>query len=128
VQARLICAVLNRSKLCVLSSRSKSGDPARRPSPAPEGMAPMHTESSEPGAASDPRLERAIVLALLNDEDDTGRRCSRHELSQELGAEEQQLQGALDGLLRAGVVCAGEDLLWASAAARRLDELELIGI
>jgi hypothetical protein len=88
----------------------------------------MHTESSELGAASDPRLERAIVLALLNDEDDTGRRCSRRELSQELGAEEQHLQGALDGLLGAGVVCAGGDLLWASAAARRLDELELIGI
>jgi hypothetical protein len=88
----------------------------------------MHTESSEPGAASDPRLERTIVLALLNDEGDTRRRCSRAELGEELGAGQRQLQGALDGLLRAGVVCAGEDLLWASAAARRLDELELIGI
>jgi hypothetical protein len=88
----------------------------------------MHTESSEPDAASDPRLERAIVLALLSDEDEAARRCSRAELSNELGVEERQLQAALEGLLGAGVVCAGESLLWASAAAQRLDELELIGI
>jgi hypothetical protein len=88
----------------------------------------MHTESSEPDATSDPLLERAIVLALLNDEDDTRRRYSRAELAEELGTEQPLLQGALDGLLRAGVVCAGEDLLWASAAALHLDELELIGI
>jgi hypothetical protein len=106
----------------------RSGAAMRRSSPAPEGMAPMHTESSEPGAASDPRLERAIVLALLSDEAPARRRCSRVELSEELGAEERELQGPLDVLLGAGVVCAGEGLLWASAAARRLDELELIGI
>jgi hypothetical protein len=88
----------------------------------------MHTESSEPDAASDRRLERAIVLALLNDEDDAGRRWSRAELSEQLGADEAQLLRALDGLLSADVVCAAEGLLWASTAARRLDELELIGI
>jgi hypothetical protein len=106
----------------------RSGAAMRRLSPAPEGMAPMHTESSEPDAASDPRLERAIVLALLSDEDEAARRCSRAELSDELGVEERQLQAALEGLLGAGVVCAGEGLLWASAAAQRMDELELIGI
>jgi len=34
----LTVAVLSRSKLCVLSSRLKSGDPRRR-APVPEGMA-----------------------------------------------------------------------------------------
>ena len=87
----------------------------------------MHTESTEPAAASDPRLERAIVLALLND-DDARRRWSRAELSENLGAEEGQLQGALDGLLGAGVICAAEEQLWPAASVRRLDELELIGI
>jgi hypothetical protein len=87
----------------------------------------MHTESSEPAAAGDPRLERAIILALLDDEDPR-RRWSRAELSEDLAADLQQLQEALDGLLGAGVICAGDELLWPSAAARRLDELELIGI
>jgi hypothetical protein len=87
----------------------------------------MHTESSRPAAASDPRLERAIVLALLDD-DDVRRRWSRAELSEDLAADPGQLQGALDGLLVAGVICAAEELLWPSAAIRRLDELELIGI
>jgi hypothetical protein len=88
---------------------------------------PMHKESSRTEAASDPRLERAIVLALLDD-DDVRRRWSRAELSEDLGADQGQLQGALDGLLAAGVICAAEEHLWPSAAARRLDELELIGI
>jgi hypothetical protein len=87
----------------------------------------MHTESSEPAAASDSRLERAIVLALLDDAD-TRRRWSRAELSEDLGTDQRQLQGALDGLLGAGVICTAEELLWPSAAARRLDQLELIGI
>jgi hypothetical protein len=86
----------------------------------------MHTESSEPVTASNPRLERAIVLALLDD--NALRRWSRTELSEDLATDQQQLQGALDGLLGAGVICAGEELLWPSAAVRRLDELELIGI
>jgi hypothetical protein len=87
----------------------------------------MHRESSEPAAAGDPRLERAIILALLDDEDPE-RRWSRAELSEHLAADLQQLQAALDGLLAAGVIGAADELLWPSAAARRLDELELIGI
>jgi len=87
----------------------------------------MHTESSEPVAPSDPRLERAIVLALLND-DDTRRRWSRAELSEDLATDEEQLRAALDGLLGAGAICTADQLFWPSAAMRRLDELELIGI
>ena len=87
----------------------------------------MHTESSEPAAASDSRLERAIVLALLDD-DDTRRRWSRAELSENLGTDQGQWQGPLDALLGAGVICTAEGLLWPSAAVRRLDELELIGL
>jgi|GEM_PF-3210714 len=88
----------------------------------------MHEESSRTEAASNPRLERAIVLALLDAADDVRRRWSRAELSEGLGADEQQLQGALDGLVGTGVICAAEGHLWPSAAVRRLDELELIGI
>jgi hypothetical protein len=87
----------------------------------------MRKESSRPEAASDPRLERAIVLALLDD-DDVRRRRSRAELGEDLGADQGQLQEALEGLLGAGVICAAEEQLWPSAAVRRLDELELIGI
>ncbi|HWF31071.1 MAG TPA: hypothetical protein VG188_00750 [Solirubrobacteraceae bacterium] len=87
----------------------------------------MHKESSRPETASDPRLERAIVLALLDDED-VRRRWSRAELSEDLGADQAQMQEALDGLLGSGVICAAEERLWPSAAVRRLDELELIGV
>jgi hypothetical protein len=38
------------------------------------------------------------------------------------------MQEALNGLLGAGVICAAEERLWPSAAVRRLDELELIGV
>jgi hypothetical protein len=87
----------------------------------------MHTESSEPVAPSDPPLERAIVLALLDD-DDAGRRWSRAELGEDLAIGEEQLQKALDSLIGAGVLCAADEQIWPSAAARRLDALELIGI
>ena len=87
----------------------------------------MHTESSRAAVASDPRLERAIVFALLDD-DDARRRWSRAELSEDLGTDQWKLQEALESLLGAGVICAAEELLWPSAAVRRLDELELIAI
>jgi hypothetical protein len=88
----------------------------------------MHTESSEPVAASDRHLERAIVLALLNDDDGAQRRWTRIELRERLESDEHELQEALDGLLGAEVICIADELLWASDAARRLDELELIAI
>jgi DNA-binding GntR family transcriptional regulator len=83
----------------------------------------MHTESSEPRADS-AKLERAIVLQVLSEE----RRWSRTELAAELGADATGLDRALAALHGQGVVCLAEDDVWASPAARRLDELELIGI
>jgi predicted transcriptional regulator len=77
-------------------------------------------------ADGDERLERAIVLLLLAD----GRRQarSRSELAAELDPDPAALERALDSLQRAGVVeLAGADAR-ASRAARRIDELELIGI
>jgi hypothetical protein len=83
----------------------------------------MHTESSEPRADS-AKLERAIVLQVLSEE----RRWSRTVLAAELGADATGLDSALAALHGQGVVCLAEDDVWASPAARRLDELELIGI
>jgi hypothetical protein len=86
----------------------------------------MHTESSEPRAAAGSRLQRAIVLELLSD--DGRQKFSRIELEEQLGAQPVDLEAALSGLHAAGVLCLGEQDVWASAATCRLDELELIGI
>ncbi len=87
----------------------------------------MHTESSDPRAGGSRTLERAIVLVLLS-EDDGRRRWSRAELVEGMGVEQDELAAALSGLLDAGVLQQQEDRVWPSSAARRLDELELIGI
>jgi hypothetical protein len=86
----------------------------------------MHRESSEPQAGAGSRLQRAIVLELLSDEG--GRGLSRIELGERLGAQEVELDAALNGLHAAGVLCFGEQRVWASTATLRLDELQLIGI
>jgi DNA-binding GntR family transcriptional regulator len=83
----------------------------------------MDTESSEP-RADGAKLERAIVLQVLSEE----RRWSRTELAAELGADATGLDSALAALDGQGVLCLAENDVWASPAARRLDELELIGI
>ena len=88
----------------------------------------MHTESSDPRTGGSRRtLERAIVLVLLS-EDDGERRWSRTELGEGMGVEQRSLDAALTGLLDTGVLQQEEDHVWPSGAARRLDELELIGI
>jgi DNA-binding MarR family transcriptional regulator len=71
-------------------------------------------------------LERVIVLTLLSEGGE--RRWSRAELAAELGVEVEALQDAVDRLSEAGVVCLAGTEVWASAAARRIDELRLIGI
>lgn len=89
----------------------------------------MHTESSEPVAASDRHLERAIVLALLSDDGGGAqRRWTRNELGERLESDDRELQDALERLLGAEVICITDGLLRASAAARWLDELELIAL
>jgi hypothetical protein len=85
----------------------------------------MHREASEPRASGGSRLERAVVLELLSDR---AERRSLAELRTELGAGADELQAAVSSLGAAGVLCVDDELAWASPAARRLDELELIGI
>ncbi len=86
----------------------------------------MHTESSEARAAGGSRLERAIILQLLRD--DCHPKWNREALLAELGAGVDSLEEALRALGEEGVVCLAEEQAWASQAARRLDELGLIGI
>ena len=91
----------------------------------------MDREPEESHAASDTMLERAIVLQLLRD--DQERTWSRVRLTIELragGAEidREAIDEAVRRLEREGVLGATEREVWASSAARRLDELELIGV
>jgi DNA-binding HxlR family transcriptional regulator len=86
----------------------------------------MHPESSEPPAADGSRLERAIILQLLRDDRDP--KWSHEALRAELAIDEHSLEEALRALGEEGVVCLAEEQAWASRAARKLDELELIGI
>ncbi|HEX3911202.1 MAG TPA: hypothetical protein VHW67_10950 [Solirubrobacteraceae bacterium] len=87
----------------------------------------MNTESSDPRTDGGRRLERAVVLVLLSEDDGT-RQWSRAELQEGMGVERDELAIALSGLLDTGVLDQEHDRVWPSAAARRLDELELIGI
>ncbi|MFI4991221.1 MAG: hypothetical protein ACHQHO_09975 [Solirubrobacterales bacterium] len=87
----------------------------------------MQKESRDPRAGGSRTLERAIVLVLLS-EDDGERRWSRAELGDGMGVGQDELAAALSGLLGAGVLQHEDDYVWPSSAARRLDELELIGI
>src|SRR5262249_33301851 len=73
------------------------------------------------------RLERAVVIQLLRDD------CAARGLVAALEREVSDftpalLEGALARLEHAGVVCRAGESVWASRAARRLDELDLIGI
>jgi DNA-binding transcriptional regulator YhcF (GntR family) len=86
----------------------------------------MHAESRGPRAADRSRLQRAIVLQLLRD--DRAPRWSRLELASELDVDAAGLERALRELDAEGVVLLDPEEVWASRAARRLDELELIGI
>ena len=86
----------------------------------------MHTESRGSQAAEGPRLERAIVLQLLRDGGE--QKWSRAELAMEIGAEAPAVEDALRRLNGEGVLHVAEEEVWASRAARRLDELGLIGV
>ncbi|HEV2924906.1 MAG TPA: hypothetical protein VGW98_12780 [Solirubrobacteraceae bacterium] len=86
----------------------------------------MNTKSREPRAGGRSRLERAIILQLLRDDRDAKR--SRGELLIELGGEMPPLEEALGRLQDDGVVLVSDERVSASTAARRLDELGLIGV
>ena len=71
--------------------------------------------------------ERAIVLQILRD--DHEERWARTELAREIpDFETAVLDEALACLERDGVLHREERSVWASRAARRLDELELISV
>ena len=72
-------------------------------------------------------VERAIVLQVLRD--DHEERWARAELAREIpDFEPEVLDEALAELEQDGVLRREERTVWASRAARRLDELELISI
>ncbi len=72
-------------------------------------------------------VERAIVLQILRD--DHAECWARAELVREISDfEPAALDEALARLEYNGVLHREESLVWASLAARRLDELELISI
>jgi hypothetical protein len=72
-------------------------------------------------------VERAIVLQILRD--DHEERWARAELAREIpDFEPAVLDRALAHLERDGILHREEGSLWASLAARRLDELELISV
>jgi hypothetical protein len=85
--------------------------------------------TEHPGLPLDHRkVERAIVLQLLRD--DHGERWSRTELQAALdNIEPSALAEALERLEQQGVALAPTaDAILASPCARRLDDLELIGL
>jgi hypothetical protein len=86
----------------------------------------MHRESRGSRGADGSKLERAIVLQLLRDDRDE--RWSRAELGVEMGAETTAMEEALRRLGGDGILCLADEDVWASRAARRLDELGLIGL
>jgi hypothetical protein len=86
----------------------------------------MNTQSTEPRGGGGSRLERAIILQLLRDDRDAS--WSRDELLMELGGEMPPLEEALVRLQADGVVSISDEQASASGAARRLNELGLIGV
>jgi hypothetical protein len=83
-------------------------------------------EQSTGSAGGDRKLERAIVLQILSE--DGARPLSRAQLARALGARSQALGPALERLSDVGVVCLDGSHVSASAAARHIDALGLIGI
>ena len=85
----------------------------------------MHEHRTQASFEEPRRLDRAIVLDLL---DDNRERSSRYELALAVRVDRSVLDSALERLQADGVaVVDGNDVL-ASRCARRIDELELIGI
>ncbi len=86
----------------------------------------MHDESGRAHPAASPRLERAIVLALLDAEDSRALSCS--ELGLELLAPVTAVEQAVASLRADGVLCWQTARASASPAACLLDRLGLIAI
>jgi hypothetical protein len=86
----------------------------------------MNTQSRRSRPARDAGLQRAIVLQLLRE--DHPRRWTRSDLAAELHAEQRDVDAAVRALDADGVVCGADGEVWASRAALRLDELQLVAI
>jgi hypothetical protein len=87
----------------------------------------MQDQPSQVSVGGDPRVERAIVLQVLRDDHD--HRWSRSELEIEIAnVEPLNMSGALTRLKDSRILCVCGESVWASRAARRLDELGLIAI
>jgi hypothetical protein len=91
----------------------------------------MDIESKGSRAADGVGLERAVILQLLRD--DHERMWSREQLMTELDCDRSQIgrdvvEETLRRLEQEGVIGVSAAAVWASSAARRLDELGLIGV
>jgi DNA-binding MarR family transcriptional regulator len=82
------------------------------------------TEQSLVGA--DRRIERAIVLVLLSEKDESRYSCAQ--LARALQADVSALERALGRLSETGLIGRAGGELWASPAARHMDELGLIAV
>jgi DNA-binding GntR family transcriptional regulator len=84
----------------------------------------LRHHGTQAGSDEHSRLDRAIVLKLLEDRE----RWTRNELAGAVRVDRDVLDRALERLEADGLaVTEGEDVL-ASPCARRIDELDLIGI
>jgi DNA-binding GntR family transcriptional regulator len=86
----------------------------------------MLSMTEQSSASTDRRLERAIVLVLLNEKDESRYSCAQ--LAHALGASVHALEHALGRLAETGLIARTDGELWASPAARHMDELGLIAI
>lgn len=86
----------------------------------------MRHHRTQAGSAEHRRLDRAIVLDLL--EEDHDERWQRDELAAAVRVERSVLDCALARLQAAGVAVCDGDEVRASSCARFIDALELISI
>jgi hypothetical protein len=86
----------------------------------------MHREAGGSQASGGSRLQRAVVLELLDARGEQGLKLTQ--LADELGADPAELAAAVEALCVAGAVQVRAGLASASAAIRCLDELELIAV
>jgi hypothetical protein len=86
----------------------------------------MRHHRTQAGSDEHRRLERAIVLELLSEDHDE--RWSRDELAASLHLDRSTLDAAVERLRADGVALLDGEEVLASACARRIDALELIGV
>ncbi|HLB21258.1 MAG TPA: HTH domain-containing protein [Solirubrobacteraceae bacterium] len=84
----------------------------------------MRHHRTQAGSDEHRRLDRAIVLELLEERE----RWTRDELAAAVRVDRSVLDSAVERLQADGVAVIDGDELLASRCARRIDELELIGI